>query len=170
MQANKAWRSASALMACVLLALAGAMPAGAEAATPELPPEIRTPDACASAMAQVAAQPARLRALRKLFKQHLHLRGTAHNPFPHWDADYNDIQRVHAALTPADIPAIVTLLRQGGLNGGMRAIGAGVLRLFGTRSLPCIEAALRQRGTTGYAELSGARVGIESDAAANTHQ
>ncbi len=166
MQANKGRRSASALIACVLFGLAGA-----RSATPEIPPEIRTPDACATAMAQVAARPAQLRALRKLFKKHLRLRGTAHNPFPHWDAAYSDIERVHAALTPADIPAIVTLLRQGGLNGGMRAIGAGVLRMFGTQSMPCIEAALRQRGSTGYAELSGARVGIESDAAAtNTNQ
>ncbi|MFC5514067.1 hypothetical protein ACFPOU_23465 [Massilia jejuensis] len=158
-------RTRLALAGSVLLGLAAALPAPpAYAGDQAVPREIQTPESCEAAMASLSADAAELRALRKLFKKHLHLRGTAHNPFPHWDADYSDMQTVFAALVPSNIPAIVYLLREGGMNGGMRSIGAGVLRMFGTQSLPCIEAALRKRGIKGYADLSGARIGIESDA------
>lgn len=154
-----------AVAGCFLLSLAAILPSRADLAAGQLPREIATTAACETAMARFDDDSAELRALRKLFKKNLHLRGTAHNPFPHWDADYSDFQKVFAQLTPADIPAVVYLLREGGINGGMRSIGVGVLRMFGPPALPCIEAALRKRGIEGYVDLSGARMGIQSDSA-----
>ncbi len=124
------------------------------------PPHIYTEAGCASQLHRVTSKETVV--IRKIFAKNLHFRGSRHNPIPHWNADYSDIENVFAALTPASIPPIVYLLKDGHLNGGMRSIGAGVLKMFGEKSLPCIDAALRDPSIKGYGILSGVRTSIEN--------
>jgi hypothetical protein len=101
--------------------------------------------------------------LENLFGQNVHHQGAAHNPVPHWTADYSDIKNVFEALTPGHIPGIVYLLRDGEINGGMRSIGAGVFKMLGRPALLCIKAALDRPGIKGDTTLRGTRTNIETE-------
>ena len=137
-------------------------PAAAEAVLG--PPEIQTPDACAAAISRISSASAQSRSLRQLYKKNLHFRGDRHNFIPHWNADYSDIEKVFVSLAPADIPRVVHLMLDRNHNkSGMQSIGAGVLKMFGPKAQPCIEAGLRQPGASVHSALQGINTSIQTD-------
>ncbi len=67
------------------------------------------------------------------------------------------------SLTPAQLPALVALLREKKLSSGIKAIGAGTLRIFGAQALPCIRAALEMPGAPVASVLQGVEFSILSE-------
>lgn len=140
------WAARASLLAILALASASAPAEGAEQCGPIL-------------QGLTARSPQTLR-VRKVLKANLHWGGDRHLFFRK-GADWSDIRAAHASLGDDDIPVLVGLVVRGELTDSMRGITFGVLKIFGAKALPCIEAGLAT-GTPGASDLSAIKINIET--------
>ena len=119
---------------------------------------------CGQIMRGVSDQSEQVKRVRKTLKKNLHFRplGDGHMILrPGWYSDYSDMVAAHSSMSEDDIPILVNLIGRGKLKDGMRSIGIGVLRIFGEKALPCIEAGMSIEEW--YSSLSSTESGIKAN-------
>lgn len=101
------------------------------------------------------------RRLQKTLRNHVHLRGTAHIPIPHMSSTWDDVLAARAEVSEADLPGLVKLVVDETISESHRRLARDVVAQFGPKALPCIDAGLLLRSSTGRDFLNDARLSIK---------
>lgn len=118
--------------------------------------------ACAARLQAITAQDARLAQVERIYRRHLRFSGSAHRLIPHFHAEHEDIVRARQELTETDIPFVVYRILKSEKSDGTLQVAVGVLKLFGSQAVPCIDAALASGMHSGAVLLNQVKSSIQS--------
>lgn len=121
-------------------------------------PATRSAEQCGQILQSLTTQSDQVIRVRKILKDNLHWRSTAHSIIPSKIAIQSDIDAAYWSLNEDEMPALVSLIGRGELK-----VAFGVLGKFGAKALPCIEAGLARDRAPGATDLSAIKINIETE-------
>lgn len=134
----------------------------------ELPINVNEQKICKEKLDKINEDDNNFKHLNKIYKNNLHFKlGHGHIMIPGWYADYSDIAKAKTEIFEKDIPYIVYDLAKAEKLDSQQIVSLGVLRQFGLKALPCINAALDQKNLdkncVGCYRLTSTKISIEVD-------